>query len=90
MAYVERTDEEIIAAYERWVNRLSEVDRNKVVVMCLCPPPNKNSWTPKELAEAMKNKDGHWADMPKSFRKIAKMRDEDIVSMIDNWPTQAQ
>jgi hypothetical protein len=90
MAYVERTDEEIIAAYERWVYRLSEADQNKAIMGCLCPPPKKNTWTPKDLIDAMKSGDEHWRAMPEHFRKLAKMKDEDIVSIIDSWPAQLQ
>jgi len=86
MAYHERTDKEIIAAYERWVNRLSEEDQNKVVVRCFCPPPKKNQWSHKDLLSAMKNGDKEWGNLPEKLRKIAKIKDEDIVSVIDNWP----
>jgi len=86
LPYVERTDEEVIAAYERWTNKLSESDKAKVVVRCLCPPPEKNSWTVMDLLDAMKNEDKEWGRMPAGLRKFAKARNEDIVSIIDNWP----
>lgn len=75
MPYVERTDEEIIAAFERWVARHPEPDRPTVSI-------GDKSYSPRELCEVMKSHEDDWINL-ELFRKMAKEYDVDPVEIID-------
>ncbi len=47
MAYIERTDEEIIAAWERWILRHPQADRVAVSI-------GSEQYTSREVVEALK------------------------------------
>lgn len=77
MPYVERTDEEIIAAYERWLARHPEPDEPVLV-------SGYNEYSVRQLVAAIKNREHPvYAVHVEQLRKMAKEYDEDPVQLID-------
>lgn len=78
MPYVERTDEEIIAAWERFRDRDPAPDEPIVIV-------GSQPYTSGQLVEALKNHEEEIAKFGLEFvRELARQADEDPVTILDN------
>lgn len=82
MPFVERTDEEIVAAFKRWVERLPQNKQNEVILVHLCE--RKNNFTSRDLLNEMENKSELGIDLLDALRKMAKVQNLDPVETIDN------
>lgn len=77
MAYIERTDEEIIAAWEKWLERHPSPDEKHLESI------TGESWTPRESIAALKRGEQPFKEvMVDTIRKFAKEWNEDPVDLI--------
>lgn len=77
MAYIERTDEEIIAAWERWLDSCPKPDEVVFLVM------GRGSFTSREVVEAMKARDEYFMTLfVEGARKAGREYGHDPVEFI--------
>ena len=85
MAYVERTDEEIIAAWERAVERSSRPDARLMPVLAEEEADGVRFVTPREFIHGLKTGDESLRFLfVELMREGAKASNEDIVAVIDS------
>lgn len=83
MAYVERTDEEIIAAWERLLDRHPRPDDKSDQRNCFIL--YGKLYSPREMVEALRSGHAVFIEMQVHFfRAVAKKHNEDPVDVLDN------
>ena len=77
----ERTDEEILAALERWLKRVENPD--DTMIGFNMAPERKRAYTFREAVQEVRNKTEFGEKLVSRLKKIAETHDRDIIEFID-------